>query len=37
MSRRSRRQSLAQGQRSETKWSEAPPWVPSQKEFLSPL
>src|SRR6266496_670158 len=32
MSLRSRRQNLAQGQRSETKWSGAPPWVQQQTD-----
>src|SRR5438093_10631102 len=32
MSLRSRRKSLAQGKRSETKWSEAQPWVPLPNE-----
>ncbi len=33
MSLQSRRKNLAQGKRSETKWSEAPPWVPPPKKF----
>src|SRR5258708_6735825 len=32
MSLRSRRKNLAQSKRSETKWSEAPPWVPPPNE-----
>src|SRR5438067_6506275 len=33
MSRRSRRKKIAPGKRSETKWSEAPPWVTQQRNF----
>src|SRR5947207_2307126 len=33
MSRRSRRKKIAPGKRSETKWSEAPPWVTQQRDF----
>lgn len=36
MSLPSRRKNLAQGKRSGTKWSEAPPWVAPEKN-LSPL